>query len=191
MSITACSSTSAPTPHAAGIPPALHAQLRRGLEQSSSDFERRVFADAIKRGGITQKQYDQAFAMYRKCVSTAGVEEVYQRMPSGIYRVISNSAETASQIKTAEKIVRSCADGSTMRIEAVYRMQLFNPTGEKDLLKLAVQCLIKEKVVTPGYTAEQLRRELRRIGSEPAENEADRVRTGKAVECLYNFGFAV
>ncbi|MGW2207200.1 hypothetical protein [Streptomyces sp. NPDC001774] len=185
-------SCSVPTPELLPAGPALHAQLERGLAQSTTDFERKVFRDAIRRGGIIQEEYEKAFVLYSDCVRAEGVIESYRRLPSGIYRVIGSNAETKEQMEEAGKVIQRCADGSIMRIEAVYRMQLFNPAGEPNLFKLAVECLIRERVAGPDYSEGQLRKALQWDGSPDHGNgRGPDLRSGKAVDCLYNYGFAV
>ncbi|MER7960294.1 hypothetical protein [Streptomyces sp. NPDC096030] len=174
------------------LPPALHAQLQLGLEQSSTEFERRVFRDALAMGGISQKDYEEAFTLYRRCVRSAGLIEHYQQLPSGIYRIVGSNARTQKQMESAAKKIESCADGTTMRIEATYRMQLFNPNGEKDLLKLAAECLRDKGEVGPQYDGKRLREDLRefqtqQVGGKPAAH----LRSPAAIDCLYNVGFAI
>ena len=79
--------------------------------------------------------------------------------------------------------MRDCSVGTAM-ISALHRMQMFNPRGLSDSRLVAVECLVKEGLVSSTYSAEEFERNLSG-DTFPFDATAP-----DANDCLYGAGYA-
>ncbi|OZG69179.1 hypothetical protein [Bifidobacterium eulemuris] len=127
-----------------------------------SDFERGVLQRAVETGRISQDDYEQAQALYVRCMETSGYDHlVFDKLPNGLYS-LSDESQTDDGYFDA---VMTCSQGTTSVIEAEYRDQQDNPDRYKDRGIVAVQCLREAGVVDDSYTAAQFNSGLDRLSS--------------------------
>lgn len=124
-----------------------------------SDFERDVLERAVKNGKITQDDYEQAQSKYLECMVSEGYDKLkFNKRPDGIYQLAEDSEVDSGY---GDAVVK-CSEGTTMRIEALYRDQQDNPERYKDHSIIAVQCLRDSGIVDSSYTAAQFTKALRK-----------------------------
>jgi hypothetical protein len=131
-------------------------QFEQARENATTDFERDVLDRAIAAGEISAADYEEAFSRYRECVEDAGVEETYEMRPDGLYAITPPKLDGQAEADEYMEVTGQCADGTTMRIEALYNTQVNNPGLVEDTRLLAVDCLIEEGLAPADYTVETL-----------------------------------
>ncbi|WP_169171446.1 hypothetical protein [Bifidobacterium oedipodis] len=148
-----------------------------------SDFERGVLQQAVETGRITQDDYEQAQALYVRCMETSGYDRlVFDKLPNGLYS-LSDESQTDDGYFDA---MVTCSQGTTSVIEAEYRAQQDNPKRYKDNGIVAVQCLREAGVVDDSYTAAQFNNGLDRLSKTRSSGAAEEDVTPSSA-----FGFPV
>ncbi|MFC4561071.1 hypothetical protein ACFO4E_04290 [Nocardiopsis mangrovi] len=162
-------------------------QFEQAREDATSDFERDVFDRAIENGEIAAEDYEDAFNRYRQCAQDAGLEETYERRPDGIYSITPPVLNGESDIDEYMEVSGDCADGTTMRIEALYQTQINNPGLIEDTRLLTVDCLVAEGLVPDDYDADRLDADVSDGFAEAPFDPAD----PEARECLRQGGYGI
>lgn len=152
-----------------------------------SDFEREAFERAIDSGSISQDDYDEAFNRYEQCVSDLGYKDTWSKQPNGVYRITPPHLEGQDAVDQYMSQTGECADGTTMRIEALFIQQQSNPDLNADPRAVAVQCLLKGGYVDASYTLDDFDKDLQ----SGFENAPYDVSASDVNACLYNAGFAI
>jgi hypothetical protein len=174
------------------LAPSLAALFQQGLDDpDASDFEREVLTRAIETGGITQEDYEEGFRRYISCMIDSGYEETYEKRSDGIYTLkppqkIIDGSQAA--LDTYAEMGTTCADGTVMRIEALYNEQLNNPGLLADPYEVATACLVQAGLVGPDYKPDQLKKDLA-PGDDDVELPFD-PSDSQAQQCLNGAGFA-
>ena len=129
-------STAGPNPYAAQIQTARH--------DATSPFERSVLSD----GKITKSEYDQAVALYVRCVRSRGVNMSAQLAPplDAYYEYVVSPPRSTDQ-----SVMNACGRGTTDLVGDLYVQLVENPQ-KVDLDTLTVRCLIRRGVVPATYT---------------------------------------
>ncbi len=154
-------------------------------DNPTSDFEKVVFERALSAGSISPEDYEEAVARYLQCSGDAGYEIRAVRQANGIYQWLPQGLDESRMQGYMDATTR-CAEGTTMAIEAVYKMQVANPTGA-DQPTAVVGCLRTYGVTDATYQPEDFVRDL----EEGFENAPYTVEDGNVVMCLTSLGFAV
>lgn len=186
-----CSSTAPET-----APPTAQERLAGSLTElfeqqlqnpNLSDFERDVFERAIDSGEIPQSDYDEGFNRYEQCVSDLGYEDTWTKQPNGVYRITPPPLKGQEAVDEYMSQTAECADGTTMRIEAMFIQQQSNPDLNADQRVVAIQCLLEAGFVDASYTTEDFDADLE-SGFQDATFD---VASTEANTCLYNAGYAI
>ncbi|MDR2975312.1 MAG: hypothetical protein LBV00_11495 [Propionibacteriaceae bacterium] len=168
----------------------LRALFRDYLDNPNlSDFEREVITRAIETGGITQEDYEEGFRRYISCMVDAGYVETYEKRPDGIYQLTPPQKVNTGEQSGVEAYMEqgtNCADGTVMRIEALYNDQLNNPGLLADSRELAVECLIRSGKATVDYTPEQFEKDFAAGFTNTAIDPTD----PQVKQCMASAGFA-
>ncbi|MFC7328881.1 hypothetical protein [Marinactinospora rubrisoli] len=162
-------------------------QFEQARETATSDFEREVLDRAIENGEISAEDYEEAFSRYQRCAQDAGLAESYERQADGIYRISPSPFEDDAASQRYQDLSLECADGTTMRIEALYRTQISNPGLLEDTREVTLQCLVEAGLVPADYTVEELHESFR-AGFEDAPFDP---MDPTAQECLVRGGYNV
>lgn len=158
-------------------------QLEIERDGATSDFEREVLDRAVETGEIAAADYEEAVSRYLECTTAAGYTIETIKQPNGIYRWQPINV-TDDQAYLDDTYV--CAEGTTMIIEALYKLQVVNPDG-LDLASAAIACLVENGVVDGSYTVEEFNQDAP-DGFEDAPFDAtDQL----AVMCLTSLGFGI
>lgn len=135
-------------------PPAGSRTFAEALEaeaaSATSNFEREVLSRAAESGAIAAADYEEAVSRYLACTADAGYVIDAQKLPNGIYRWIPQ--DITDDVAYLDDTY-ACAEGTTMILEALYKLQVTNPDG-KDLGTVAIECLRDNGVVDGSYTLE-------------------------------------
>jgi hypothetical protein len=197
LGVTACSGADdlpADPPPGAGqkIAPSLVALFRQTLQRDDlSEFEREVINRAIATGRLSQADYEEAHSRYARCIKDSGVVEVYEKLPNGVYEPRTDlsgatDAEADAARKRYEVISDRCLDGMFV-VETLYQTQQGNPDLLVDTFEVAVRCLVKAGLAPVGYTAADLKADVRsRWTNTPYD-----VNDPQAHTCLWSAGFSV
>ncbi|RCV55492.1 hypothetical protein [Marinitenerispora sediminis] len=162
-------------------------QFEQARASATSDFEREVFDRAIENGEISADDYEEAFSRYRQCAQDAGLEESYERQPDGIYQIQPSPFEDDTASQRYQDLSIECADGTTMRIEALYRTQISNPDLLEDGREVTLQCLVEAGLVPADYTVEQLHEDFQNGFEDAPFDPMD----ATAQDCLVRGGYNV
>ena len=84
-------------------------------------------------------------------------------------------------------LTADCADGTTMRIEAMFAQQQSNPDLNADPRAVVVQCLVKAGYVDASYTVDDLDRDLQ----SGFGNASYDVNSPDINACFYSAGYAI
>ncbi|WP_147463586.1 hypothetical protein [Cellulomonas triticagri] len=125
--------------------------LQTESEHASSDFEREVLGRALESGEIVAADYEEAVSRYLACAAEAGHLIDTVRLPNGIYQWLPRG-DSDPQAYMDDTYV--CAQGTTMIIEALYKLQITNPDG-RDIAEVALECLTEAGVTDGSYTVAQ------------------------------------
>jgi len=144
-------------------------QFEVARERATSDFEREILDRAMENGELTQKDYEEAFNRYQECTEAAGLDETFRKMPSGLYRLVDmGGADSEGDMAAGMETSTECADGTLMRVESMYGVQVGNPYLLDDNRAAVIQCLYEEGHVEADYTVEECDRHLEdRMDSAP------------------------
>lgn len=152
-----------------------------------SDFERDVFERAVETGSIPQSDYDEAFNRYERCVSDLGYKDTWTKEANGLYRITPPPLADQEAVNRYGDLTADCADGTTMRIEAMFAQQQSNPDLNADPRAVVVQCLVKGGYVETSYTVDDLDRDLQ----SGFENASYDVNSPDINACFYSAGYAI
>ncbi|GHC73227.1 hypothetical protein GCM10007079_06980 [Nocardiopsis terrae] len=162
--------------------------LEAAKERSTTDFERETLDRAVENGGLTQQDYEEAFNRYQECAEAAGLQETYRKMPSGLYRLVeTGSGDSEDSMATAMDANAECADGTIMRIESMYALQIGNPHMLADSRAAVIQCLYEQGHIEADYSMADFDRDM-----EDGMRSAPFDLADEAVDdCFYSSGFAI
>lgn len=169
-----------------GRPPGTQT-LAEALEVESdfatSEFERDVLDRAKERGSIAAADYEEAVSRYLECAGAAGHAIDTVKQPNGIYRWLPR--ESVDEDAYLDDTYR-CAEGTTMIIEALYKLQVMNPDG-LDIGTAAVRCLRENGLVDEAYGLEDFNDDAAEgFSGTPFDASGE-----LAVMCLTSLGFGV
>ncbi len=116
-------------------------EIRNVSRTFGSDFSRSVFEDST----ITEQEFAEAKNIVVECFNLAGLDPTWDE-----YGYLSIESDSA----TPPKAMAECqfADGGVMML---YQQMKANP-DHLDVMEIRVECLIREGIVEPGYTANDL-----------------------------------
>lgn len=162
--------------------------LEEARERSTTDFERETLDRAIANGGLTRQDYEEAFDRYQECAEAAGLQETYRKMPSGLYRLVEAGAgDSEDSTAAAMDANAECADGTIMRIESMYALQVGNPHLLADPRAAVIQCLYEQGHAQADYSTADFDRDM-----EDGMRSAPFDLADEAVDdCFYSSGFAI
>lgn len=183
MALVGCSATptsSVEEPSNRGSLPEL---LQSSLSEASSGFEKDVLERAIKTGEIAAADYEEAVSKYLTCVTGDGVDLDAVMQPNGIYKWKPNNV---SDLDSYGEITNRCADGTVMRIEGLYKLQVVNP-GMLPNNEAVVKCLSDNGVAPNGYDATQFDKDVENGFSDTPLD----VKNDLTVMCLNSLGYSV
>lgn len=168
-------------------PPAGARTFAEALEveaaSATSDFEREVLARATESGAIAPADYEEAVSRYLACSADAGHVIDVQKLPNGIYRWIPQDVTDGAAYLDD---TYACAEGTTMVLEALYKLQVMNPDG-KDLGTVAIECLRDHGVVDGSYMLEDFNTDAPGgFAGAPFDGTSE-----AATMCLTSLGFGV
>ncbi len=157
--------------------------LQAAADEATSDFEKDVLDRAVENGKIAAADYEEAVSKYLTCVQDAGIDLDATMQPNGIYAWTPNNV---TDLDKYGEVTNDCADGTVMRIEGLYKLQVANP----DMLpndEAAVQCLQENDVAPAGYDVKQFDEDLEAgFDGSGIDTDDDLVQM-----CLNSLGFAV
>lgn len=123
--------------------------MAAAYQESLSDLTRQILQDEK----ITESEYAEVQQADKECLEGLGFKNV-EHFPQGGKSV--DPPNTEMDQKQAEEQVKSCSDSSGLTdIEPLFDAIKTNPNNE-DWDDLYVACLIREGVVEPGFTKEDL-----------------------------------
>jgi hypothetical protein len=181
--VSACTSTPSSSVSAPSSQLSFPEQLKAARAEATSDFERKVLDSAIKTGSISAADYEQAVSVYLKCTSAAGVTIDAIKQPNGIYKWV---PQGVTDLNKYGEVTNKCADGTTMRIEGLYKLQVANPNMLSSD-EAVVECFHKNNVGPKGYDAKQFDKDFANQFAGSAIN----VKSDLAQMCLNSLGYAV
>lgn len=155
--LTAC--TPAPPSGGERLAPSLGALFDQYLARKDlSPFERDVLTRARQSGRIATADYENAHAKEAACMTAAGYDITYKKLPNGLYKntphlpTTNDTKKAQAQADALMTASAECAKHVTMVIEALYTVQQGNPDLFADPFDAAVQCLRKAGLVPGDYT---------------------------------------
>ena len=160
--------------------------LEQSLEKEENPFVIEVLTEAVKTGGITQAQYDEAHGMYTECMVNAGYEEEHTRRASGIIDLIPPELEDDDAIETYMETGDDCSD-ELAPIEALYRTQQGNPDLLSDSDELLVACLKRSELVDDSYATSDFTSDLEDLFKNAPYDPNDPA----AQECFSAAGYSI
>ena len=123
-------------------------QFTTAYQNTSSDLARQILQDEQ----ITESEFAEAQAALGKCLESQGYSDI-AFFPDGGFSL---TAPDGLSEAAGEKIMKECdASSGIGEVEPIYTSILVNPNNE-DWDQLNVDCLIREGVVEPGFTKEDL-----------------------------------
>ncbi|MBB6170037.1 hypothetical protein HNR23_000097 [Nocardiopsis mwathae] len=158
--------------------------------EATSDFEREVFDRAVENGEIAPEDYEEAFNRYMKCAEGAGLDETYTKLPSGIYKLVKwDAGGSDDQQANEEHFEKSaeCADGTIVRIEAMYLQQVGGTDAHDDPREAAVHCLIEAGVAPADYSVDEFDEDLEN-GFEGSDFD---VTDPATQDCMHTAGYSL
>lgn len=182
-SLSACTST--PTSSVSGPSSQLSFPelLKADRAEATSDFERGVLDRAISTRTIAAADYEEAVSRYLDCAKAASITIDVIKQPNGIYKWV---PKNVSDLDKYGEVTNKCADGTTMRIEGLYKLQVANPNMLSSD-EAAAECFQKNNVAPKGYDAAQFNKDF---ADKFAHSDVD-VRSDLAQMCLNSLGFSV
>ncbi|KFI48110.1 hypothetical protein [Bifidobacterium biavatii] len=118
-------------------------------------------------GKISTSDYERSWSDYSQCIMDRGWSKpVLNHFPNGI---IDNSGMnlgglTEQQHKQVMQDVIECSNLYTVGVDAVYGMQVGNPSLWQDLDQAIVDCLHKNNLVSKEYDADQYQKDFNNRG---------------------------
>jgi hypothetical protein len=154
-----------------------------------SDFEREVLERSRDAGEVSISDYEDAFARYKKCVGEAGYEPTFTKRPDGVYaeELPLDQMDSQAKLDAYVEATGDCANGTTMRIEALFNEQQNNPGLLADPREVALACLRRVTDLSADYGAEQFDADGRNGFRDAPFDTAD----AQVSQCLVGAGFAV
>lgn len=138
----------------AAAPDPYEPEIATARTQTTSAFERQVFADR----NIDRGEYEEAVNLYVRCAREHGLDVV--AIPQAqyfIYRV-------ASQPTWADSVLDRCRIGTLELIEPIYVERLINPRKlNHDVL--LVGCLRRRHLLPAGFTLQRFRKAHKDFGA--------------------------
>jgi hypothetical protein len=188
--LSACSTgASDPAPAATGekLADSAIAVFEQALtEPGLSDFEHDVLERAVETGAITAADYEEAFARYEQCVADVGYTDTWVKNTNGLY-VITPPPLDEDTVDRYGELTTECADGTTMRIEALYAMQQSNPELLADPREVAITCLHGLGSVPATFSVEDFDALMNSGFADAPFDLTDPEVTG----CLHGAGYAI
>ncbi|MDR0284258.1 MAG: hypothetical protein LBI33_05120 [Propionibacteriaceae bacterium] len=155
------------------------------LKTAASDFERDVLGRAVSTGAIAPEDYEEAVSRYLSCTKSAGLVIDTVKQLNGIYQWLPQGVTDANFQDYMDKTTR-CAEGTTMAIEGLYKVQVANPEG-LDAATAAAQCLVKYGVVEALYSGDDFTKDL----DDNFAHAEYKVTDPNVTMCLASLGFAI
>lgn len=139
------------------------------------DSQRKILSRAKESGGVSQSDYENAWAGYKSCMLDKGYKEILLiKYPNGLYREAPYKQGTSVQEAKYTSDWQNCIAQYTMYVQSIYTTQIGNPNLYASQAQGVVDCLIREKLVPPSYTAEQYSKETTSEDETPTSfNEKD------------------
>ena len=157
-----------------------------------SEFERDVFTRAVETGSISAADYEAASQLYRRCLEDSGAPVEWTKGPDGIYVAswkFSAQDDPEDIKKMMGETAGNCAQGTLVRIEALYRIQQNNPGLLADPFEAVIDCWRRVGKDLPDYGPADLEKEITSIESGPPHYSFDLSDTDVRT-CLADSGFS-
>ncbi|KFI51616.1 hypothetical protein [Bifidobacterium biavatii] len=133
------------------------------LQGDMSDAQREKVERVRDDGTVTTEDYEQAWSDFKQCMVDKGYHTpVLTKYSNGVYEVasIDPSSMSDEQQKKYENDYIACNFGEVLNINALYQLQVGNPSLYSENYDGVVDCLIREGVVDKTYTKSQLEKDL-------------------------------
>ncbi|MEU7591396.1 hypothetical protein AB0A95_34515 [Micromonospora sp. NPDC049230] len=143
MTLAGCSSAESPPPNP------FEAEFERAKRQASSEFEHAVLEDST----ISRAEYQESIDRFLRCMNDNGIEATALPARNGTFTYRWPKAQGNDDTES------KCRVGTTMHIEPLYIEIVVNPKNE-DRFELMVRCLARESLVPPGYTTDDLQKDM-------------------------------
>ncbi|NMN01194.1 hypothetical protein G1C96_1779 [Bifidobacterium sp. DSM 109958] len=123
-------------------------------------YEKPILEQARDNGGLTAKQYEEAWSHFRMCMAGKGYSSVTPtKYPNGVYdhTEMTYAPQSIPNLRFEDDKIACYQDISV--INQVYSAQVGNPNFYANRNEAIVDCLHRNELVPKDYTAQQFQNE--------------------------------